>query len=96
MIQKYDSKNLELKKKKLKIVQEYLTTNITQSELKNKYQIGMVDFISTWVNQFNIELYHLGLKQEIIDKRKLNSDKNNNIKLLEIIQRNKDMIYIPK
>ncbi len=40
MIQKYDSKNLELKSKKLKIVQEYLTANMTQSELKNKHKIG--------------------------------------------------------
>lgn len=95
MIQKYDTQNLDLKNKRLKIVQEYLTTNITQSELKNKYQIGMASSIPQWINQFNIELYNLGFKQEITDKRKLNSNKHTNLKLLKIVEGNKEIMYIP-
>lgn len=94
MIKNNESKKLELKNRKLKIIQEYLTTNLTQSELRNKYQIGSANFVSTWINGFNIELYQLGYNQEIIDKRKLISDLENNLKLLEILKKNKTILTL--
>lgn len=78
----------EKRNKKLKIIQEYLTTDISQSELKIKYKIRSSDFIFTWINQFNIELYQLGLNKEIIDKRKVTSDRGDNLKLINLLNEN--------
>ena len=80
---------------KLSIIQEYLTSGASQLELMRKHKIGTSNFTSVWLNSFNIELYQLGFKQELKDKRKVNSDVTNNFKLLEILRKNKTKITLP-
>ena len=88
MSKTYESKKTKSRNRKLEIIQEYLSTNISQAKLRNKYQIGTASFVYIWINSFNIDLYHLGYNEEIIDKSKLNFDLENNLKLLQILKNN--------
>ena len=52
MSKTYKSKKTKSRNRKLEIIQEYLSTNISQAELRNKHQIGTASFVYIWINSF--------------------------------------------
>ena len=78
-----DNKKTEKKKfcrnEKLDIIQEYLASKKTSSELARQYGISSCGFISNWINSFNVEIKD----SPIIDKKKLNLDIKSNLKSIE-------------
>ncbi len=41
---------------KLDIIQEYLTTKLTSSDLARKHGIGSCSFVKVWMQSFNVEI----------------------------------------
>lgn len=82
-----DKKNHEKKifnrAEQLSIIQEYLTTKQTASELARKYGSSNPSFIVSWINRFNLEIKDC----PIIDKKKLNSDISSNLKSIEKLRK---------
>ncbi|MCP3659314.1 MAG: hypothetical protein GY830_02935, partial [Bacteroidetes bacterium] len=67
----------------LDIIQEYLTTKQTASELARKYGSSNPSFIVNWINKFNLEIKDC----PIVDKKKLNSDVASNLKSIEKLRK---------
>jgi hypothetical protein len=53
---------------KLNILQEYFVTDLNQSELRRKYSIGDIGYITNWISSFNILLKDIGLKSIVNTK----------------------------
>ncbi|MCP3659855.1 MAG: transposase [Bacteroidetes bacterium] len=78
------------RKEKLDIIQEYLTTKKTVSELSRDYGVSSSHFIISWINSFNIEIKN----SPIIDKKKINSNIEKNLESIEKL-RNKPEEQLP-
>lgn len=70
---------------KLEIIQKYLLTNKTQTELAREHNINGSSYMSNWINSFNFELKQLNGKP-LIDKKKHNSKIEENKNSLNLLK----------
>ena len=85
MYKKSREKNNFSRDLKLEIVQKYLLTNKTQTELGREHNIASSGYMSNWINSFNFELKQLNGKP-LIDKKKHNSKIQENKTSIDLLK----------
>ena len=83
MNKKIKEKRIFSRKEQLDIIQKYLTTNKTASEILREYGSRNPSAIKNWINKFNIEIKD----SQIIDKKKINSEIKSNLKSIEKLRK---------
>ncbi len=63
---------------KLDIIQEYLTTKLTSSDLARKYSIGSCNFVKTWMQSFNVEIKN----SPLVDKNAFNFNLKQSLRII--------------
>jgi len=83
--QKSSGKKIFTRDQKIEIIQKYLSTNLTQTELAKEYSINISSFIHNWINSLNFELKQIN-GEPLIDKSKLNSNLQRNLESLSLLK----------